>query len=362
MTTGTTSTARCRTRGKYSPIGIDFGSGRIKMLQLSKRRGRLLTHAGSHLATPRDAVKNGEIVKPELLLTRLVQALQGTRWRGRKACLAMDSRACYLRLLTLPPLKGRELKQAVLWEARKHLPFDPDQAVISFMPLDDYQAQNRPRHRYLLAAVLKETANRYTDLALKAGLKPLSLETPATAWLRLISSRPPVSNHEAQECRLHIDCGFSSTMLLLTLNGRYRYHRLLQLGIKNFCLAANPGREKNLQAALGIVYERSDLSTRGLSGEAEKLSRGIGESLAYWYDLNREASCRPLSLELSGGGFLIPGLAAFLQQKLRLKTFFSDPLTAPGLCPAGEGGGRPESSQEALFPPARGLALRGWLK
>lgn len=274
----------------------------------------------------------------------------------------MDSRACYMRMLTLPPLKKRELKQALFWEARKHLPFNPEDAVISYLPVDTKPNLEGQAQRYLLAATLKETANLYTGLALQAGFKPVSLEPPATAWLRFISGRPPLTDMKAAACRLHIDCGYSTTTLLLTVNGRYSYHRFLHLGIYHFCRAASPGKISDLNEALRIVYDRRSLPEKGLLAEAEKLARGIGESLAYWSDLNRDIQLKPGTMELSGGGLLIPGLVSYLQHNLGLKPHFFDPFRANGTHPGEQIPGHRGDRLDLLFATAHGLALRGWLR
>lgn len=328
------------------------------MLQLKNRGGHLRTQARSHFPTPREAFTNGRICNADLLIKPLQRAIRTKQWRGRKVCLTMDSRACYMRMLTLPALKKGELKQAIFWEACKHLPFKPEDAVISYMPVD----LNPDRvQKYLLAATLKETANQYTNLALQAGFKPLSLEPPATAWLRSIAGYPILTGIKAADCRLYLDCGYSTTTLLMTVNGSYSYHRFLHPGIYHFCRAANPGGKSELSEALRLVYDRRSLSEKGLLAEAEKLVHGVVESLAYWSDLNREDSLKPEAMALSGGGLLIPGLASFLQQNLELELSFFDPFRTKGAQHLEQKSGS-RGELIPLFATAHGLAIRGWLR
>ncbi len=332
------------------------------MLQLKQRRGALELHAKHHFPTALETQRNIEAINAEQILPELKRAARAKGWRGKKACLAMDSKSCYLRMLALPPLRARELKQAVLWEARKHLPFNSEDAVISFMPLDKKGDRDNRVHRYLLAATLKERANFYTSLASKAGFHSVSLEAPATALLRSISARPLFAGTAASGCRLFVDCGYSSTLLLLTVNGRYCQHRLLHLGVNNFSRAVASGSSDNLKEALRTVYGGGVFSDEGLHKEAAKLIRSISESLAYWSGLNREQPFLTETIELSGGGMLIPGLATCLQQELGIKLHcYKLPCAPPGVR-QGDEPGRPGSNHGALFSPACGLALRGWLR
>lgn len=274
----------------------------------------------------------------------------------------MDSRACYTRVLTLPPLKNRELKKALLWEAEKNLPFRIEDAVISSMSLDTEPTRGRPAYSYLLAAVLKETADRYAGLAQKAGFNPVSLEIPLTAWLRSLSACPANEKPGAKDYRLFIDCGYSSTLLLLTAGRSYCFHRILRHGIKNFCRIAGPGTEAGMGAALRLVFNRGNLSEKNLLDEAARLARGISASLAYWSDLSMEGPLSPVSLELSGGGMLIPGLPSYLQQELGLKARFYDFYRDLNYNQKGSGPGPVFEHRDVLYSAAHGLVLRGWLK
>ncbi len=350
-----------RTRGKYSPIGLDFGSGRIKMLQLKQKRGKIISHQLCHFPSPPGVMDNSDSYKDALLVKNLKKSLNDNNWQGKRACLTLDNKACYLRLITLPAMNKRELKQAVHWEASNCFPLDPDDAVISYMSLDN-NTRGKPEasSRYLLAAALKETANRYTDLALQSGLYPLSLETPATALLRSIASRFNLENTCSENFHFYIDLGYSSTLLLLIRNGGYCFHRTLQQGVKNISknIAAKTGSD--YKTALRLVFEKGLYHEKSLAAEIKYLTRSINDSLAYWSDLNGTAPIAPATLTVSGGGSLIAGLSSFLQQSFGIKpgravsfqNFFYGPAKKD----------LKAQEQAALFSVAHGLTLRGWLK
>ncbi len=350
-----------RTRGKYSPIGLDFGSGRIKMLQLKQKRGKITSHQLCHFPSPPGIMANSDNLKDALVVKNLKKALNDHNWQGKKACLTIDSKVCYLRLITLPVMNKRELKQAVHWEACNCFPVDPDKAVISYMSLDS-NTKSKPEatSRYLIAAALKETANRYTDLALQAGLNPLSLEAPSTAFLRSIASRFNLGNNCSEDFHFYIDLGYSSTLLLLIRNGGYCFHRTLQQGIKNISknIAAKTGSD--YKTALRLVFEKGLYHEKNLAAEMENLTRSINDSLAYWSDLNGTTPIAPATLTVSGGGSLIAGLFSHLQQKFGIKPTCDAPFQNFFYGPAKKE--LKTQKQAALFSVAHGLALRGWLK
>ncbi len=334
------------------------------MLQLKAKRGQILVQEKIHFATPGQYFTTSRLSQPSLLLEQLERALAGGNWHGRRACLAMDSRACYMRTVNLPQLKKRELKQAMLWEAKKHLPFNADEAVVSFMPIGAASGKIPATVKYLLAAAPKETADLYTSLASKAGLVPLSLETPPTAWLRSIARLPGHGNSGIHQHRLIIDCGYNSTLLLLTLNHRYCFHRVIHPGIKQFIQAARAGRSGGLKESLRLIYTQGSLAEKGLLPEAVKMVRSIKDSLGYWAELGKhdqQGPINPVALLLSGGGALIPGLALYLHQELGLKTMLLNPFTAVSGSSNEDADSR-KNLEDILFSTAHGLALRGWLK
>lgn len=349
------------TRGKYSPIGLDFGSGRIKMLQLKQQYGIISPHQLYHFPSPPSLAGADDSSSTALLAGALKKVLNNHNWRGNKAYLTLNSKDCYLRLMTLPAMSKRELKQALYWEASNSFPFDLSEAVISYMSLDQTAKKKKGAPgRYLLAATLKETANRYTDLALQAGLTPLSLETPSTALLRYIASRFNSEISCTKSYHLYIDLGYSSTRLLLTKNGGYCFHRNLQQGIKSICKSILEKTGSDYKTALRLLFEKAFKHEKSLAAEMENLIRSINDSLAYWSFLNGAAPITPATLTVGGGGSLIVGLTSFLQQNLNIQP--ARDLTFQDLDCRLLKKQLKTPEQTALFPVAHGLALRGWLK
>ncbi len=350
-----------RTRGRYSPIGLDFGSGRIKILQLKQRSGQISPHQLAHFPSIPGAMTDLDNHREKMMVNNLKKVLNSNNWQGKGACLTLDSKACYLRLIKLPVMNNRELKQAVHWEAGNCFPFGPGEAIISYMNLD-HKVAGRPGdfNRYLVAAVLKETANRYTDLTLKAGLNSLSLETPSTALLRSLAGRYDSENDHPKNYHLYIDLGYSSTLLLLCKNGGYCFHRSLPQGIKSIYKSIAVKTGSDHKTALQIVFNKNLDYGKSIATEIEYLIRGINESLAYWSDINQTAPITPSTLTVGGGGSFIAGLALFLQKSFTIKPVLDSPFQ--GLSNGSSKKELMAREQAALFSVAHGLALRGWLK
>lgn len=349
-----------RYRGRYSTIGIDLGTARIKMLQLQQSRTKTVLFQESFLPTPEGAIVNGIIKEPSLLASHLKQVKEEQAWHGNRVSLCLDSRACYMRTVAMPDMKKNELRQAMRWEAKKHFPLAADEAVISFQQTGCSPRDSGTAREYLLAAAPRDRVEQYTQLALEAGFVLLALEVAPTALLRSVTGSGENYFTDQASHRLVIDCGNSTTELLLLDRNGYCFHRRLNIGITTFCRAAMAANEGDREAALRRTFSRADLSEKGLSHIASRLARGISESLDYWAEQDGHGKITLSAIEAGGGGIFIPGLASYLQHQLRQKFVIYNPLFK--ISPVSEPQTAASGQRGALFAVAHGLALRGWIQ
>ena len=347
-------------RGRYSTIGIDLGTSLVKMLQLKQIRGKIYLYQKCLFSTPEGALENGKITNSSSLLEQLQQAKQKFRWHGNRVSLCLDNRAFYMHTVVMPLLKSGELERAMHWEAKKHFPLALDEAVISYQYTADKTHKGNPAREYLLAAVAKRTADQYTELAVRAGFNPISLETVTPVLLRSTFHSVNTNSTDHSNYRLIVDLGNKCSNLLLVDNKGYCYHRSLNMGIVNFCEAVHSVKAGSPVAALKRTFSTGSLTEKGLHNIAGKLARSINESLEYWSGHNSKHELDLNTIEVSGGGIFIPGLASFLQNELGLKLKLYNPFRLFN-------SSRDEQNvsgdyRGVLFSLAHGLALRGWLR
>ncbi len=59
------------------------------------------------------------------------------------------------RTMTLPRIPASELKEAVLWASRRHIPFDPKEAVVEFVKIGEVEELGSPKEEIFIAATKK---------------------------------------------------------------------------------------------------------------------------------------------------------------------------------------------------------------
>lgn len=337
------------------------------MIQFRHSRGSITLHCRAISATPNEVFEDGFIKNPDLLAEALKRLKEKESWHKNKVNLCLGPQAFYLRKVKLPLMKEKEIRKALFYEAEKHFPIPAKEAVFDFCPAGEL-CDNGKARAYLLACVAKNTADAYTSTAKKAGFFSASLEILPLALCRSMQNSLPlqISKRPANQAvsltapQVLLDIGFSNSTILIMRGKEYLYYRSIKSGIDYFCTALLAEKNLDYRTAYRQVFESSPLEKRGLLKAAEQYASKVAQSLAYWSDRAENPASTLYSLQFCGGGAFIPGLASHIEKTLALKRYLYNPL-APLT------GSKPKTQpevyrQEALFPAAQGLALRGWIK
>jgi len=348
-------------KSSTSPIGIDIGSARIKIVQLQQRAGILSPITCNSSPTPAETISGGRISDPEKLSYKLGQLKQRLDLKDNRVNLCLGPEAHYLRIIALPALSKKDLQKTLPWELEKHFPLKSANAVYDCCPLNLSEAASNGNISYIFTAAETEIANKLTGVAEKAGFKPLSLEVSPLSLLRLeaLNQNGSLSKNDLSSKAL-LDLGYRSSTLLLTGSGELTYCRHLRVGIFDFLKEVSFVNDINLAEAQRLIFQGQDINTGPPNKSAELLLEQINSSIGHYLDQSGSGGIEPNSLIVSGGGAAIPGLISYLQSKLSVTVELQQlpPLTVF------RSGTIASAAQvnPALYATAFGLALRGWLR
>ncbi len=358
------TTVTLKSRRCYSPIGLDIGSGAIKMIQLKLTRGRITVNNATLLKTPPQAVNNGEITDPTLISSLLAGLEKKNHWIGRKVNLSLNPPVFYLRRLKMPPMKHSELKSAMHLAVEKYFPLPGEEIVFDYCFAGNNQHNSNNELDYYLAAAPLDCAFSYTAAANGADFQTAALEIEPFSLLRFLNFNrlTNMSTSNGNKLELLANIGAAGTTFLITGNGCLHYYRYFKTGFIDFLRAAAEKTGIMGCRVEKILFSNASLAERGLLAPAEELASQILQSFAYWSDqsdlFNSRDSELPL-LWLSGGGAVIPGISSYLENMTTLPTRILD--SCSGItCRNGELSARVKK-RNCLFSTALGLAFRGWL-
>lgn len=350
------------TSGTYSPIGIDIGSARVKILQLVNRKGQIRVNQKCHFPVPRGSFHDGRIDDSSLLREKLKMAKKNLDWHGKQAFISLENRAAFMTTVNLPSLSEGELDQALQLEAENRFPLAGSKAVFSYIPTGRPSDNGSISRQYLLATTGRETADSYCHLALRAGFYPLALETAPLALHRSAIQASISEPQGSANLQFSINIGFSSTVFLASSGPFYLFHRIINRGIASFLqTTAEPCPEKK-SIELKHLFTPGSLADKKLLEPAARLARALEETITYYFENYASAAAqKPDAITLSGGGIFIPGLGKYLQNSLECKLSLHNPLQALEIMD-GDKNSNNHNYEGLLFAVAHGLALRGWLK
>jgi type IV pilus assembly protein PilM len=315
----------------------------MKAVVLSRGSGRpRLAAAATEPAPAADAGDEIWIAALQRLLDRCgIQAGDVARM-----ATAVGGPRVVLTTFEMPRLTPRELRRALPWEARKHLP--DDDRVCDYTLLED--APDVAVHRVLLASIPRLDFERHLSLLRGAGLTPEHVEPAALSLAR--ACRRLRGDVPATACLL-LDIGHRGTTLVLGDERSEFFARFLEVGLAAQAPAVVAAGDFDADAGTGAGPGPGDAAVPQLLADA---SSGGGEhfdelvletrrSLAFF---SSQRAAPPVArVILAGGGAMSERLCAAV----------GDALGVP-LIPFGYKGNRAVPVVEGTHAVAYGLAIR----
>ncbi len=337
--------------------GLDVGTFSVKLLALQPGMGSVRVLAGETPLAEARATSNGE-PNPEGVARAIARCAEqaGVSLRSLGGItMGISGADVIVKQIALPLMDDAEVGQALRFEARKHLPFDPQAMVIDYQVLGRYVSERKVE--VLLAAVPREHLERHVA---PLALLDVSVDIVDAAPLALTNA---LVQAEAGERGPHVllDVGEAGSYLTLYQRGEPYFSRRMDFGGRSLTRAVaekcripvEEAEEWKLAAGSGNPPFRVDWEGPEMRAILERLQSDlvdeIRRSLAFYRTLGRLPE--PLKLRLSGSSARLPGIAERLGDLLGAPVSVFDPLD-------GLGGGRGGVAGGPQFAQAFGLCLR----
>ncbi len=304
-------------------VGLDVGTHTVKMVRAERSPGGLrLLQAGLASVRPR-----GE--GPEARLSAQVQAvkdlLRDLPGRREPVVTALGDPGVIVRQITLPRMPAKDLARTIPFEARKHMPYDPASVTVRYQVTRE--GRRGATSEVLLVGVPNRALEAHRSVLQRAGIEPYAIEVGALALVNafLQVSRP------CAEAVVLVDVGAARTVIGIQRDGGALFLRHLTLG--------GEALTREIQSRLGLPWEAAEEVKQGRAVEGAAHAQGVRDlvdeamhallrelrrSLVYYDNMSgRNGFSRIL---LNGGGALLEGLPAFLEENLGLPVAMMDPF------------------------------------
>ncbi len=340
-------------------VGIDVGSSSIKVVELYTNSGRvyLETYGSISLGSYADVEMGKATNLPEEktgeALNKLLEDSGGV---AKEAAVNIPFNSSLVSVISLPKISEKKLEQIVPTEARKYIPVSMDEVRLDWSVIGnksgDSSNNNEEKIEVLLAAIHKDSLERYRKIMEKVSLNISFFEIEVFSTLRTLSSM------NTKDPLVVVDIGASSTKIYIFENGVIRFSHTVNIGSQDLSLA--------ISRAMNISEEEAEMVKRdiGMEGSYVHLQEAMdrvferlfSDVLKVIQSYKRKSSSDLERVVISGGGGCLKGVSRVAQKHLDKSISVLNPFDRVK---------HPPFMKETLiqlgpeYVPAVGAALRG---
>jgi|SRR5579863_281322 len=309
-------------------IGLDIGSGSIKLLQLREgRKGYKLERFGIKTIDP-ELIVDGTVMDAGRLVEAIKELLTEQRVKIRDVAISISGHSVIVKKITLPVMTEDELEESIRWEAEQYIPFDINDVNIDFHMLGVSEGgEAQDQMSVLLVAAKKDKLNEYTALVSEAGLNPVVVDVDAFTLENMYGI-----NYEIREGEVValINIGASVMNINVLKGGTFAFTRDIPIGGNKY--------SEMIQRDFNVSFEQAEQIKRGetTSGfdpatltnifqslNAEVINEVL-RSIEYFKSTSTHENLE--KVYLSGGTSRIPNLEAQIGEKLGIAVELVNPF------------------------------------
>ena len=313
-------------------IGLDIGSHSVKVVALEMTsKGPFVTSVGIK------EIPYGEQREDPAFISETIKALfREIGLKPGKVNLTLSGADIYIRRISMPSMPRSELREAVRWEMKSHLPFPIESAQIDYLILGEATDKDLKGLDLIVVACPRHLIDRSLAIAEGAGLRPIHLGVGPFALWNLMCT---LDRFQKEEVIGLIDLGAEKTGIYLFQDGILQFSREVTPGGMDLTRAIMEGmdsdeehhllfdRAEKIKYEMGIpakvFYEKNgDQSRNGskipflVRPVLERLMAEIARSLDYYRTQSHLE--RIDRLLLTGGGANTKNIIIYLSETLRL--------------------------------------------
>lgn len=343
-----------------SSFGLDLSDLSIKAVWFDRIGNLDSVLSFGSVPLPVGSVVDGEIIDSEAVekaIKDLLEKCGPKKLKTRRVIGSLPETKAFLRIISLPKMEEKEVKEAIKWEIEANIPLTLDQVYFDWQILDLNLTQEKGKISVLVVAVARSVVDQFQEVLSAAGLEVVGLETESIAQAR---SLLPEKNEE--RTTLIVDIGDRRSSFLISIGSTPCFTSSVPLSSQMVTDA--------ISKALHIPFEQAEeikikqgLGSLALHGPVLKAALPVLENIAVeieksidFYLNNLHYSQNIDAIVLCGGGSNMQGLVPFFSRRLARPVEFGNPWVNLNL---GEHLPLINRNRSVQYSTAIGLALRG---
>lgn len=151
-------------------VGIQIGEKSIKIVELKRSKGRWETKQTVIEELPQGMVKEGKILKPELLGLKIKELFTNHKIKVKKVSVLIEELPFFIRNIHLPNMSKKEREQAIYYNTQLEIPVDPSELTIRYSLLKREDSTAGKQYEYIIFAVYSSIIEKVVQAIRAANL------------------------------------------------------------------------------------------------------------------------------------------------------------------------------------------------
>ena len=306
-------------------FALDIGNHSIKVAEIDRRSVQKadLVSFGS-IATPFGVLNSQDDQAKLRIAQKIKEVLDSSNIKTKKCVAALPEASIFTRLLTVPKVTEEKLEELIFWEARQYIPLPLSEVQTDYIPVEEVEVNGKKMMKILLVASPKVLINRYIDIAKKADIELIALETETIATSRAVSF-----NNDLEKSFMILDFGANGTDMSVVKNGKMIFSQSIGTGSDSLTKAI--ANDFNLEVAQAEKYKIAyGLKKDEIDGKiynsilpiVQIIQDEIQRTISFFRTHLQDSV--PQNILMVGDGAKLKGLDAYLSEKLGIKAELYD--------------------------------------
>ena len=307
--------------GRRSSIGLDIGSGHLKVVQLKDIKGGYELELFDMLPLAPELIVDGSVIDSLRLIDSLKELIKKAKIKTKDAVISIAGHSSVIiKRVSLPEMSEEELSESIKFEAEQYIPFDIEDVNLDFQILGPKEEPGQMD--VMLVAVKKDIINEYLSVVKEAGLSSVIVDVNSFALENIYEI-----NYEIEP---------DKNIAIVNIGASTINMNILKGGISVFTRDSAVGSNLHteaLQREFNLTYEIAERLKRGepvenvspqdalsvMDSASEEITGEVNRSLEYFHEDVNEVI-------LSGGCALIANFPKLLAEKIGIEVKVMEPF------------------------------------
>jgi type IV pilus assembly protein PilM len=307
--------------GGKSTIGLDIGSGYLKIVQLKDTKDGYELELFDILPLPPELIVDGSIIDSLRVVDSLKELARKAKLKSKDVVISMAGHSSVIiKRVALPDMSEEELHESIKFEAEQYIPFDIEDVNLDFQILGPKEEPGQMD--VILVAVKRDIINEYLSVVKEAGFNCQIVDVNSFALENIY------------EVNYEIESG--KNIALVNIGASTINMNILKGGMSVFTRDSAVGSNLHtevLQREFNLTYDVAERLKRGETVEnvspqdafsvmelaSEEIIGEVNRSLEYFHEEINE-------VVLSGGCALVKDFPKLLAEKIGVETKILQPF------------------------------------